>query len=322
MSATSEFTSVVIVNFNAGTYLAAAVESVLAQNQAVEIIVIDNNSSDDSIARLQDRHSDAEVLVIQLDANHGFAHACNIGIAQARGATLLLLNPDCRMAPQALERLKAALESRPNLGMVGPMLVNPDGSEQRGGRRDIPNPWQIFCMTLQFHRLMPNYPRFRSINLHGQPLPDSPVEVQAISGACMLVKRAVVEKISYLDSDYLLHFEDLDWCLRFANAGFGILFAPRAVVEHTQGVCGRGRVRRVAYHKHRSLLIFLRKNFTQYYPSSFMALVSFAVTLRFAVIATVSLFVRRPVYRDPWERMARWHDAGLGDENSRTEDDS
>jgi len=321
VSATSEFTSVVIVNFNAGTYLAAAVESVLAQNQAVEIIVIDNNSSDDSIARLQDRHSDAEVLVIQLDANHGFAHACNIGIAQARGATLLL-NPDCRMAPQALERLKAALESRPNLGMVGPMLVNPDGSEQRGGRRDIPNPWQIFCMTLQFHRLMPNYPHFRSINLHGQPLPDSPVEVQAISGACMLVKRAVVEKISYLDSDYFLHFEDLDWCLRFANAGFGILFAPRAVVEHTQGVCGRGRVRRVAYHKHRSLLIFLRKNFTQYYPSSFMALVSFAVTLRFAVIATVSLFVRRPVYRDPWERMARWHDAGLGDENSRTEDDS
>ena len=64
------------------------------------------------------------------------------------------------------------------------------------------------------------------------------------------------------------------------------------------------------------------KNFTQFYPSSFMALVSFAITLRFAVIAILSLFVARPVYRDPWERMARWHDPSQGDLNSRTEDDS
>lgn len=316
MSAIADITSVVIVNFNAGAYLVAAVESVLAQKQAVEIIVVDNNSDDDSIARLRERFSDAEACVVELDANYGFAHACNTGIARARGATLLMLNPDCRMAPKSLGRLKTALESRPDLGMVGPLMVNPDGSEQRGGRRDIPNPWQIFCMILQFHRMMPNHPRFRGINLHGQPLPDQPVEVQAISGACMLVKRAVVEKVGTLDSDYFLHFEDLDWCLRFANAGFGILFAPRAVVEHTQGVCGRGRVRRVAYHKHRSLLIFLRKNFTQFYPSSFMALVSFAVTVRFAVIVAISLFVRRPIDRDPWDGMARWHDAGRTEEKS------
>ncbi len=316
MSATGDITSVVIVNFNAGAYLIAAVESVRAQDQAVEVIVVDNNSSDDSIAALQRRFSGAEAIVIELEDNYGFAHACNIGIARARGATLLLLNPDCRMAPDALGQLKAVLESRSNLGMVGPLMINPDGSEQRGGRREIPNPWQIFCMTLQFHRLMPNHPRFRGINLHGQSLPDQPVEVQAISGACMLVKRAAVEKVGTLDSDYFLHFEDLDWCLRFANAGFGILFAPRAVVEHTQGVCGRGRARRVAYHKHRSLLIFLRKNFTQFYPSSFMALVSFAVTLRFAAIVLVSLFMRRPSYRDPWERMTRWHDNGRADDKS------
>jgi GT2 family glycosyltransferase len=322
VSAIADITSVVIVNFNAGAYLVAAVASALAQNQAVEIIVVDNNSNDDSIARLRDRFSDAEACVVQLDTNYGFAHACNIGIARAHGAALLLLNPDCRMAPGSLGRLKTVLESRPDLGMVGPLLVNPDGSEQRGGRRDIPSPWQILCMTLQFHRLMPNHPRFRSINLLGQPLPARPIKVQAISGACMLVKRAVAEKVGNLDSDYFLHFEDLDWCLRFANAGFGILFVPQAVVEHTQGVCGRARPRRVAYHKHRSLLIFMRKNFTQFYPSSFMALVSFAITLRFAVIAILSLFVARPVYRDPWERMARWHDPSQGDLNSRTEDDS
>jgi GT2 family glycosyltransferase len=189
--------------------------------------------------------------------------------------------------------------------MAGSLLVNPDGTEQRGGRRDIPNPWQIFCMTLQFHRLMPNHPRFRSINLHDQPIPEQPVPVQAVSGACMLVKRVAVEKVGTLDRAFFMHFEDLDWCLRFSQAGFGIVFVPQAVVEHTQGVCSRGRVRRVAYHKHRSLLIFLGKHFTQFYPSLFMALVSCAVTVRFVLVALGSLFKTRPMIRDPWDNPVR-----------------
>jgi GT2 family glycosyltransferase len=297
-------TSVIIVNFNAGAYLAAAVKSVLDQEVPVEIIVVDNMSTDSSLQMLQESVSDSRLSIVPQKRNFGFAHACNVGLAKAQGTTFLLLNPDCRIAPGALLRLLEVLHSDDTIGMVGPLLVNPDGTEQRGGRREIPNPWQIFCMTLQFHRMMPNHPRFRSINMHSLPLPEKPQHVQAISGACMLVKRSVVRYVGTLDTDYFMHFEDLDWCLRFTQANYGIVFVPDAVVEHTQGVCSQGRIRRVAYHKHRSMLIFLNKHFTQFYPTLFMALVSCAVTFRFLLVALRSLFVRQPVLRDPWEQVA------------------
>ncbi|MEX2616676.1 MAG: glycosyltransferase family 2 protein [Alphaproteobacteria bacterium] len=300
-----DVTSVIVVNFNAGQYLCAAVESVLAQETPVEIIVVDNRSTDGSVENLTAQIVDRRLHVIRLERNFGFAHACNAGIAKATGSTFLMFNPDCRMAHGALQTLRLALSAGDKLGMAGPLLVNPDGTEQRGGRRDIPNPWQIFCMTLQLHRLMPNHPRFRSINQHDQPIPDQPVSVQAISGACMLVKRSAVEKVGTLDRAFFMHFEDLDWCLRFSQAGFGIVFVPQAVVEHTQGVCSRGRVRRVAYHKHRSLLTFLDKHFTQFYPTLFMALVSCAVTIRFFLVALTSLFNTRTLTRDPWDSPVR-----------------
>ncbi len=232
--------------------------------------------------------------MVELGANTGFANACNAGIALATGETVLLLNPDCRLRPGALATLLAALEARPAAGMAGPRLVNPDGSEQRGARRDVPNPWQIFCFIMQLHRLMPRHPRFRDFNRTGEPLPREPVAVQAISGACMLVRRSAIDRIGQLDAErFFLHFEDLDWCLRLTNAGEEVLFVPDAVVEHAQGVCGARRPVRVEYHKHRSLTRFLRKHFAAFYPSSFMAALSALVALRFCCIA-LRLMVRRP----------------------------
>lgn len=168
--------------------------------------------------------------------------------------------------------------------MAGARLINPDGTEQRGARRDIPNPWLIFCEVLQLHRLMSNHPRFRSFNLHAEALPDGPTQVQAVSGACMMVRREAIAMVGQLDNDYFLHFEDLDWCLRFSHAKCGVLFVPGATVVHAQGVSSASRPVRVAYEKHRSLIRFLRKHFTTYYPSSFMALVTALVTIRFVAL--------------------------------------
>ena len=278
--------SVIIVNFNAGDYLRAAVDSVIAQDGIkAEIIVVDNASTDDSIADLRTGLADADRFrLIEIDSNIGFARACNVGIQAAQGRTLLLVNPDCRLFPGAVAILRDALDAHDGNGMVGPRILNPDGSEQRGARRDIPNPWQIFCVVLQLHRLMPNHPRVRGFNRHGEPLPDEPAEVQAVSGACMMVRRETISAAGTLDGDYFLHFEDLDWCLRINAAGWRIVFVPEAVVEHTQGVCGEKTPFRVEFHKHKSLIRFLQKHFAQFYPSSFMALVAVLVMVRFAVL--------------------------------------
>lgn len=301
-----EFVSVVIVNFNAGDYLAAAVESVLNQAEvATETIVVDNASADDSLEILRRRVPADRVRIVEMDRNRGFAHACNVGITESHGDSVLLLNPDCRMHPGSLALLQWMLAERPDVGMAGPLIVNPDGTEQRGCRRDIPNPWQIFCVAFGLHRLMPNHPRFRDYAYDAAVLPDRPTEVPAVSGACMLVRRTAIDAVGHLDSGYFLHFEDLDWCLRFHAVGLKILFVPGAVVEHTQGVCSRSRPVRVEAHKHRSLVRFLRKNFTAYYPSSFMAVVSALVLIRFVFVVLGMVATGRAKRRGAWERLMR-----------------
>jgi GT2 family glycosyltransferase len=296
-------TSVVIVNFNAGEFLATAVESALAQDDIVEIFVVDNNSVDNSLDVLRTRVQSPILTIIELDDNYGFAHACNVGAERATGATLLFLNPDCEMKPHALEQMRLALAQEPGVGMAGPLLVNPDGSEQRGCRRDIPTPWQIFCVALLFHKLMPNHPRFDSFNHDERPLPKDYSVVQAISGACMLVTRDAMDKVGALDQQFFLHFEDLDWCLRFDEAGYKIVFTPHAVVEHTRGVCGRSQPVRVEYHKHKSLITFLRKHFTKFYPSSFMAVVYVVVAMRFIAVLLTTLLGLRKDSPAAWERL-------------------
>ena len=297
--------SVVIVNFNAGAYLAAAVESVLEQEGvAAEVVVVDNESADRSLAHLAERVSDERVRTIRLPRNVGFAQACNVGLAETKGSLVLFLNPDCRMRAGALKRLVAEMETHADIGMAGPLVVNPDGTEQRGCRRDVPNPLQIFCVAFGLHCLMPAHPRFRAYTHEGVPLPDRPTLMPAISGACMLVRRAAIERVGTLDPAYFLHFEDLDWCLRFEKAGLGVLFVPAAVVEHTQGVCSASRPLRSEAAKHRSLVRFLRKNFVGFYPSSFIAVVSALVALRFGLVA-LRVLARRRGRRSAWDALIR-----------------
>jgi GT2 family glycosyltransferase len=297
--------SVVIVNFNAGAYLAAAVESALAQSGLVgEVVVVDNDSADRSLAMLAARVPDARVRTLRLPRNLGFAEACNRGLAETAGPLVLFLNPDCRMRPGSLAALVSELDVHAHVGMAGPLVVNPDGSEQRGCRRDIPTPWQIFCVAFGLHRLMPAHPRFRAYTRESVPLPSRPELVPAISGACMLVRRAAIGRVGTLDPAFFLHFEDLDWCLRFEKAGQGVLFVPAAVVEHTQGVCSASRPLRSEAAKHRSLVRFLRKNFTGFYPSSFMTAVSGLVALRFGWIA-LGILAHRRRRRSAWEALLR-----------------
>jgi len=284
--------SAVIVNFNAGAYLANAVQSVLSQGDVIgEVIVVDNASDDTSLAKLREHQTDQRLRITELAVNQGFAHGCNVGIKAAKGKLILLLNPDCYMFPGSVNALIAGLNTDPGVAAAGPLLMNADGTEQRGGRRDIPNPWQIFCYTLGLHRLMPHHPRFRSFNRMLAPLPPAPVLVPAISGACMLIRASAIEQIGGFDERYFMHFEDLDWCLRVTQKGRGISFVPAALVEHTQGVCSASRPLRVEYYKHRSLIEFLSKNFSQFYPRPFMTAVRILVYLHLAAQGCRTLLV-------------------------------
>jgi hypothetical protein len=277
---------VVIVNYNAGDFLPGCVASVLAQG-VCSVVVVDNASVDDSLALLEQSCPDKSRLkILRNAANLGFAAACNIGIHASTQPFVLFLNPDATLAPDALARMMEALVCTEEAGMAGGLLCNPDGSEQPGGRRVFPTPARAFMRAFGLSRLAGRFQgRFPDFLLHNAPLPAAPVAVEAISGACMLVKRAAMEDVGLWDEGYFLHCEDLDWCMRFHQKGWQVLFVPGAKIIHQLGVCSRARPVFVEWHKHRGMMRFYRKFFHQQYPGALMWLVAAGVWLRFGSMA-------------------------------------
>lgn len=280
---------VVIVNFNAGGFLKDAVASALRCGSVAHIYVVDNLSTDGSLSLFPFRQND-RLTIIRNSANLGFATACNIGLAHAVSENLLLLNPDCQVMEGAIDRLLTVLRSTDRVGMAGPFLVNIDGSEQAGGRRKLPTPRLVLGQsTKKLQWLLPF--QFSSFLLHHEPLPDQPTEVEAISGACMIVRREMIADIGPLDQEYFLHCEDLDWCMRARQQGWKILFVPDAKVVHQKGVSSRSRPLRVEYHKHKGMVRFYNKLLSDR-SRWLLALVTAGVWTRYAAIAMVHLLAR------------------------------
>lgn len=274
--------SLVIVNHNAGLLLVDCIRS--AQSQVQEIIVIDNASTDTSLTEIEQKFSNDEkqqLTIRRLDQNIGFAAACNVGVQAAQFSFILFLNPDCILPVNAINRLMQVLQSDNQIGMVGGRLLNMDGSEQGGGRRAIPTPWRALVRASGLYHLARFWPNlFFDFHLHKQPLPLNPIEVEAISGALMLVRRDAIDEVGGWDEGYFLHCEDLDWCMRFRQQGWRVVFVPDVQVLHHKGVCSQAKPLFVAWHKHKGMLRFYQKFFRNQYPSALMWLVSVSVWFR------------------------------------------
>ena len=278
--------SAVVVNYNGGDLLIKCVEVLL--KQASQVIVVDNRSNDHSMEQLRAVHGEAAGLqLVFSDLNRGFASGCNLGLRFAAFENVLFINPDCILGENALYKLVAALDEHAGAGMAGGLLTNPDGSEQGGGRRAVPTPWRSFVRAFGLNRLGRIWPNlFFDFYLHNQPLPPRPIHVEAISGALMLVRRQAILDVGEWDEAYFLHCEDLDWCMRFRQKKWEILFVPDALVVHYQGGSSRSRPLWVEWHKHKGMLRFYSKFFRHRYPGILMWLVRFGVWLRFALVAS------------------------------------
>jgi GT2 family glycosyltransferase len=313
-------TSVITVNFNTGPILLRGVGAVLASRAPVELILVDNASSDDSLERVRAQLSaEPRLTILENSKNLGFARACNQGIARAAGEYLLLLNPDATVEAGSIALMRDVMDMHPEAGMAGPLLLNPDGSEQAGGRRGRPTPGHAFVRAFGISRLLKN----RSSSPQDfvrrlGPIPEHTVEVNAISGAFMFVRRTAINTVGHLDEGYFLHCEDLDWCERFRLAGLRVLFVPAVKVLHDKGVSSRDRPVRVLWHAHRGMIRYYRKFFRQEYPLPLLWLVFAGVWLRFSALAAMALVrrvrlraaaavdagagARGRVARVPWER--------------------
>ena len=278
---------VVVVNYNAGELLCECVGSALREG-ARKVIVVDNGSQDASTEHLERQFAGNCVTIIRNGRNLGFAAACNLGTQASDAPTLLFLNPDSILSTGALSRMLVVLNDESCTGMVGGLLCNSDGSEQPGGRRAFPTPKRALMRACGLARLVRRFPSiFSDYLLDHEPLQVAPISVDAISGACMLTKRAAIDDVGHWDEGYFLHCEDLDLCMRFRLKRWTVLFVPDARVTHVGGVCSASRPFFVEWHKHKGMLRFYKKFLRQHYPRVLWPLIVVGVWLRLALISTL-----------------------------------
>lgn len=248
---------VIVVNYNAGETLRLCVESILAsKGVSVRCIVVDNASVDGSADFCQQYASDALVL-LRNTQNLGFSCAVNQGVALSDGAWLMLLNPDVIVPADSLcQLLNVAQSAAERVAALGCVVRNPDGSEQRGCRRDIPTPAKALAHAVGLQRVFP----VLQFNHTDRPLPATPQAVAAISGSCMLLRRTAYDEIGGFDERYFLHFEDLDYCVRLQRKNWLTLFVPSVEIEHAQGVSSARAPVRVVVCKHVSMLRFFSQH--------------------------------------------------------------
>lgn len=257
--------SVVIVTADSGGIVHDCVARVLASDVDVEVVLVDNASTDGVVDRVCGRHADDPRLRVLRNAeNLGFGRACNLGAAIARGDALLFLNPDCLVAEDTLAHLRDIAVAHPEAGLVGVRVTDRDGRLERAARRREPTLRRALMALSGLSRFESRLPALAGIDMPSASTPVGIEQVEAVSGACLYLPRQAFESVGGFDEAYFLHCEDLDLFRRLRDSGRSVLFAGNLSVRHEQGSSSRHRPAFVARHKHRSMWRY----FTRFDPSA------------------------------------------------------
>jgi N-acetylglucosaminyl-diphospho-decaprenol L-rhamnosyltransferase len=215
----------VVVSYNSRNELRACVAPLAAADD-VNVVVVDNASGDASL----DAVLGLPVLAVQLRRNGGFAHGCNAGWRLGDAPFVLFVNPDAVLRPDDLGRLARVLEENPRIGAIAPRIVGADGGLHWSQRR-FPRLRSVYAQALFLHRLMPSADELVR-DEHAYARPGSP---DWVSGACILVRRDLLERLGGFDEGFFMYCEDIDLCRRLRDAGYDVRFEPAAVAVHVGG---------------------------------------------------------------------------------------
>ncbi len=248
--------SVVIVSWNIRELLGACLQSIDNGRGAlnIEVIVVDGGSSDGSPEMLTEEFP--WVRLIARSDNVGFPKGNNIGLAEARGRLLLLLNPDTEIEGEALSTMAHYLNTHRKVGIIGAKLLNPDGSIQSSRRRFPTLAMGFFESTW----LQPIAPSSLMDRYYAADLPDDIVsEVDWLVGACLMTRREVLEDVGPLDEAYFMYSEELDWCRRAKEKGWQVVYLPDARIVHHVGKSSEQAVTERHINYQRAKLRYFRK---------------------------------------------------------------
>jgi N-acetylglucosaminyl-diphospho-decaprenol L-rhamnosyltransferase len=238
----------VVVTYDALPWIEKCLDSLVG----VDTVVVDNGSSDGTVAFVRERYPDVRLVESE---NRGLGAGWNTGIRATTSAYVLLLNADAWMTEGSLDGLLAFADTQPRAAVVGPRLRNPDGTLQRSVR-GYPTVWRLATEYLFLRKLAPGSSAFNAFYAGGFDH-DEVRSVEVVMGACMLLRREAIDEVGECDEDYFLFSEETDWCFRFRQAGWDVLFFPGAECVHVRGASHSGRLYRENLRGH---LLFLWKH--------------------------------------------------------------
>ncbi len=290
--------SVIIVNYNVKYFLETCLHSVLraAEGFDAEVIVVDNNSADDSCTMVRTRFP--EVRLIENKDNKGFSKANNQAVSVARGEYILFLNPDTIMPEDFFRRTIPWLDAHPEAGALGPRLIDGKGQFAPDSKKSFPSLSVAIFKTTGINKLFPRSPLFNKyyavhVEEHEQ------AEVDVLSGCCMLVRRKAMEESGgAFDEDYFMYCEDVDLSWRIRQTGYQNIYFPEATLIHYKGESTRKATLSYVRIFNEALSTFVKKHYSRQQAGLFILLINIGIVLRavFSVVKQLFKILRMPLF--------------------------
>jgi GT2 family glycosyltransferase len=281
-----EAVDVVIVNYRSYDELGRCLASLeQSRSHFGQVIIIDHESDLDEASRISQRFP--WVRVVECPTNEGFAAGVNVGARQTGSPFILLLNPDCVAHPDAVSQLVRFARTRPDAAAIGPRILNSDGTVQGSARRFPGITTAIAGRSSWLTRKFPNNPLSRH-NLPSLDERSAPLNVDWVSGACMLIRRTAFDQVNGMDEGFFLYWEDADLCRRLTENGWRIVYFPGATVVHAGGRSSIHVYRESLVAFHQSAFFLFRKH-ARWPVRVFQPLVYIGLRMRLRVL----LFLHR-----------------------------
>jgi GT2 family glycosyltransferase len=276
--------SVIIITYKEKELLRRCLQSVFASttNYKFEVIVSDCDSNDRTVEMVEEQFP--QVKLLDNKKNLGFSKGNNVAIKQAEGRLILLLNADTEVRQDAFDLSVKHMDVHPEVGAMGAKVLLPNGELDKACRRKFPNPANAFLRLFGFRKLSDYNITF--------PI-DQEVEVDSIMGAYFLVRKSVIDQIGLLDEEFFMYGEDLDWCWRIKEAGYKIMYYPKAEITHYKYGASKSTPFRTINWAHTAMKIFYRKHYAKNHNWFFNQIIYLGINLRMYFVLVVNIFKSR-----------------------------
>jgi len=271
--------SIIIVSYSTESFLSKcllAVRKYPSKKYTSEVIVVDNDSQDGSVAMVKKEFP--QVQLIENKENVGFSRANNRGISNAQGRYVLFLNSDTEIEETTLDTMISFMDTHARVGAATCKVVMPNGKIDDASHRGFPTLWNAFCHFSGFSKVFPHSMTFNGYNLAWKHL-DTIHSIEALAGAFMIVRKEAGEQVHWWDEDYFFYGEDLEFCYMLKEYGWEVYYVPTTKILHYKGVSGgikgvsqkvttasKETKKRATLARFNAMRIFYRKHYMQQYP--------------------------------------------------------